>query len=552
MLGDWVYRHRLTVFRLLTAIMVSGIIALIVYLGRGTISAALRPVLVRHVVSEMSEAEQRELMEVALAQVDVFRDDLIQQTLAELPEAEKEALYDRLASAVGSWQDTLPEPDVGRIAKRNHSFEFKQAQVKTNNAGLRSTRDYGPPAEGTFRIVCLGDSMVFGTGGPEDDRFCDQLGAFYRDNNIQPQGRTVETLALGIDSWTLVNEATYLGSRISDYAPDVILVMTLANDITDTFGINGAGASTQDFSPEYRSQGTAVFSIWPVDYFGVDVGSALMTDLSPQARLRWKKGMERLRRLETLQHQRGGTMVLSVLDFNDYFTSIYHEHHHRLGFSSPLIFTSFQPSRSTQLPHDPHPNRSGHRILANHFIHALHASGQLVVPESVLPPLHAELSVRPPSWDPQVLLRQRARYARDHLRQRIDFADLQPEDLHLYLGGFFPEQADDALSAPPFASLRSGWLMAHPGGAPRFTLRIQVPEKVELFPFELTVHLQGEAATTLTLETTAESGEHTITAAVPVSIYEDAIEVMLETESYWTTIDDARMKSFYLLSAEVE
>ena len=551
MLHDWLYRHRLKLFRVLLTAMVGGVIFVILYLGRHTIEAALRPVLVSYVLSEMSDEERERLVETAVAEVDVFRADLISRTLADLPEAEKEALYDRMASAVGSWQDTLPEPDVGRIAKRNHQFVFKEAEVVTNNAGLRSATPFVSRPPDVFRIICLGDSMVFGTGGLEADRFCDQIEAFYQAQDIRPDGRTVETYALGIDSWTAVNEATYLSSRISDYDPDIILVMTLANDITDTFGVNGAGAWTQDFSPEYRSRGSAVFSIWPVDYFQQDTGSALMTDLSPEALGRWDKAMGQLKRLEDLQHQRGGAMVFSVLDFNHYFSQIYQDHYRRMGFASPLIFTSFQPSTATQLPHDPHPSRAGHKILADHFIHTMSASGQLPVPAAALPKLHHALSVAPPDWRPESLQRSRRDYVRKHLRTRVDFADLTDNDLRLYLGGFFPEARAGGLKTPPFASLRSGWLLAHPGGQPTLTLRISVPEKVELFPFSLDVFLQGQRVTSLELPSLEHSGEHTIEVAVPDSDYDQAVEVILETSAYWTTIDDPRMKSFYLLSAEV-
>jgi hypothetical protein len=63
--------------------------------------------------------------------------------------------------------------------------------------------------------------------------------------------------------------------------------------------------------------------------------------------------------------------------------------------------------------------------------------------------------------------------------------------------------------------------------------------------------LQGQPATTLTLASVSESGEHRLTAVVPEGPYTEAIEVILETDAYWTTIDDPRMKSFYLMSAEV-
>src|SRR6185436_12440983 len=113
-----------------------------------------------------------------------------------------------------------------------------------NNAGMRADHDFAAKPAEVFRIVCLGDSFVFGMGGPSADRFCDQLEAFYREHQVRAAGRSIETYAIGLPSWTLVQETAYLTSRISSYDPDIIIVLSVANDITDNIGVTGVGALT--------------------------------------------------------------------------------------------------------------------------------------------------------------------------------------------------------------------------------------------------------------------------------------------------------------------
>ena len=75
----------------------------------------------------------------------------------------------------------------------------------------------------------------------------------------------------------------------------------------------------------------------------------------------------------------------------------------------------------------------------------------------------------------------------------------------------------------------------------------------ELYPFELEVSLHGVAVETFRLADPDQGGRHVIAAAVPpLDSSELALEVMLETRSYWATIRDPRMKSFYLVSARVD
>lgn len=529
-------------------------LALLLAFAAPRVADAALPKIAESLLRHLPEDSRQRLYDRIARDVDLFGPELVEHSIRQLPEEEKEALYQRVAAQVASWHDVLPEPDVGRIAQSNRHFVHRGAEVVTNSAGLRSGKPFRQKKEGVYRIVCLGDSMVFGAGGLEEDRFCDQIGEFYRRLGVTVDGKSIETYAIGIGSWTMVNEATYLGSRITAYDPDLVLVLTVWNDIDDTLGVTGAGVLSRKFSPENRHRGTAVFSLAPPGYDTGDV-TALLTDLSPEGRARWAKGMQRLRRLEELQRRRGRDILFSVLDTDPYFNEVYRDHYRRYGFRSPLIFTRYLlPGEDTLLPHDAHPNRRGHAILAGHYVHALARAGIVPVADEELPPLHRGLDAGG-ALSPGVgeLEELRRGYARRYLRTRLDFENLTAGDLKAYLGGFFPEKPADGRRSRPFASVRCGFLLARPAAASRFELAIEVPPFPELYPFELEVSLHGTVVETLRLEDPDQGGRQVITAQVPpLEASELALEVMLETDSYWTTIGDPRMKSFYLVSARVD
>ena len=159
--------------------MVSLVVFAMLFVMRKPLERAIRPMLFSYYFNNLSKAEREEVMKRAVQEVDLFQEDLIARTLSKMPTEEKKKIYQKLANQIGSWNDTLPEPNVGRILKKNHQFTFKKAVVQTNNAGLRSQRPFTKKSNDVFRIICLGDSMVFGTGGKEEDRFCDQIEDYY-------------------------------------------------------------------------------------------------------------------------------------------------------------------------------------------------------------------------------------------------------------------------------------------------------------------------------------------------------------------------------------
>ncbi len=547
-------KRRELVFWIIMLVGLGACLALFANLAWPLLADLVLPSVVATVLESLPEERRQDLYRRLLRDTDLLGPEMIEYSMQQMSEEVRSALYDRMAARVDGSLDVLPEPDVGRIHKRRHRFTHRGVDVATNNVGFRSRKPFVGKGKERYRIVCLGDSMVFGSGGPEEDRFCDQIEQFYASAGVTVGGKEIETYALGVGSWSMVNEAAYINSRITDYDPDLVIVLTVDNDITDSMGVTGAGVASRKFSPEYRDRGTAVFLMYPPGY-GRGGATALRTDLAPEARRRWSKGMTLLKRLEELQQQRGKHTLFSVLDRDPYFTAVYTDYYRRFGFRSPMLATKYRwPGEDTALPHDPHPNRLGHAIMARHFINAVAFAGIIPVAAEKLPELHAGLSVEgsPPGGSAE-LTELRSRYVDQFLKTELAFDNLDSNVLMSYLGGFFPEARKRTRGRYPFSSVKSGFLLRRPAvDRSRFELEIIVPRFPELYPFELDVRLQDHLVTTFRLERPDQGGRHTIVADLPpLEASELAVEVMLETASYWTSIDDERMKSYYLVSARL-
>ncbi len=96
----------------------------------------------------------------------LLHDRLVAYVAQTMSEDERAQIMTELAQRIGTLWTSIPEPLVARIARPDYSTTLAQADVQTNNAGMRSARPYEQKSANVFRIVCLGDSFVFGEGGP--------------------------------------------------------------------------------------------------------------------------------------------------------------------------------------------------------------------------------------------------------------------------------------------------------------------------------------------------------------------------------------------------
>ncbi|MBV9897482.1 MAG: SGNH/GDSL hydrolase family protein [Chloroflexi bacterium] len=110
----------------------------------------------------------------------------------------------------------------GRVS----TLEYDQT-FHTNARGLRGP-DLGPKPPGEFRLVVLGDSIVFGAMIPEEQLLTEQLQTLLHARGYA-QLRVVN---VAVPGWGTFNEAGYLAANASWIQPDlVVLAVFLGNNV---------------------------------------------------------------------------------------------------------------------------------------------------------------------------------------------------------------------------------------------------------------------------------------------------------------------------------
>ena len=480
-------------------------------------------------------------------------DKIISNPVALLDNEHKEELYRRLAADLTGIYDSVPDSAVGKILQKNIDKTQRGAQVITNNAGFRDNRPYTRKSANTFRIICLGDSFVEGTAGNVEDRFCNQIEDTINLYGLLGHGITAEAYAIGVGSWTAVNGAAYMISHISAYEPDLIIAMLVSNDIADGQGVSGIGASSNAFSPEARTLGSGIFSAAISINFG-ESGNLLKYDLGTESVKRWNKAFALYKKLEDLQHERGGKIIFSVLDTIRYFSELARSYHAKFEMTSPFLSTSFFPAEDTVLPHDGHPNRNGHQIVANHYLHAMVQESWISDPEGKLDALNEGLSLdTAPNPDFEYLEKTRRALITEYLPQEINFNNPGKLEIGAFLGGIWPDMSlkpENRSHSYPFGTTRTGFLLARTANANQLKVEIFIPRKVELFPNTIQLFVNGRLMDSLILESASDFGEKTLSANLTIHENDsDVLEVILSSETFWSTISDNTMRSYELRKA---
>src|SRR5207302_2756194 len=125
----------------------------------------------------------------------------------------------------------------GRVS----GLDFDQT-FQTNARGLRGP-DLGPKAPGEFRIVVLGDSIVFGGQVPEEKRITEQLEML-----LHKDGRSnIRVVNAATPGWGTFNEAGYLRANSSWLQPDlVVCAVYIGNDIEENVLATAGGYQAID------------------------------------------------------------------------------------------------------------------------------------------------------------------------------------------------------------------------------------------------------------------------------------------------------------------
>jgi len=141
-----------------------------------------------------------------------------------------------------AWEDAWRDPaketnpeglpvlsdDVFVLARPNARGLNRGVPYRSNSRGFRGP-EYGPePAPGTFRIVVTGDSTTMGAGVREEDRYSDQL---ERMLNAEASDRRYEIVNVGLSGQNAAQDASRLEMALDGYRTQMIVYGFSPNDI---------------------------------------------------------------------------------------------------------------------------------------------------------------------------------------------------------------------------------------------------------------------------------------------------------------------------------
>ena len=98
--------------------------------------------------------------------------------------------------------------------------------ISINSEGFRADEFTIEKSDGAIRVLCVGDSIVFGWGAPQDSLFPVVL-----EKMAKEDGFSCEVVAAGASSWNTPMEFNFLNLRGKMYEPDIILLLVVGNDL---------------------------------------------------------------------------------------------------------------------------------------------------------------------------------------------------------------------------------------------------------------------------------------------------------------------------------
>jgi lysophospholipase L1-like esterase len=122
-------------------------------------------------------------------------------------------------------------PDIVYELKPNLVGSFRGQPVRTNSLGLRGPEVSPRKSPGTFRIVGLGDSHMFGWGVGQDETYLARLQALLdAAGATATPGQRFEVLNFGVPGYNTTMEVATLEHRGMAMDPDLVVIHFVGND----------------------------------------------------------------------------------------------------------------------------------------------------------------------------------------------------------------------------------------------------------------------------------------------------------------------------------
>ncbi len=112
------------------------------------------------------------------------------------------------------------------INRPGDRYILSNTAVSINSEGFRDDEFSIKKPDETIRVLCIGDSLVFGWGAPQDSLFPVVL-----EKMAKEEGFSCEVIAAGAPSWNTPMEFNFLRLRGKLYKPDILLLLVVGNDL---------------------------------------------------------------------------------------------------------------------------------------------------------------------------------------------------------------------------------------------------------------------------------------------------------------------------------
>ena len=280
-------------------------------------------------------------------------------------------------------KDRVPDPVVSYRQPPSTTHRYQGVEVRYNEAGLRD-RPIAPKADREWRVLMLGDSLVFGWGVEQEKTFSALLEGLLSEQLHRP----VRVINAGVCSYNTVTQLAWLRQDGLDLHPDLVVLVYATNDIAPIDAV----WARKDGEPSERPFTQRAMSVLSHSwlYKVVEHARRIRTPEGHPGDAGWQASMQALRDLarETQAHGMGMATFFWVWRLDDVQSQLLAAMRSALAptFVEPVAgwYPDEPVSRWYNSSADHHPNAQAHAVAARRMLESLRAQHLLPEPSPAL------------------------------------------------------------------------------------------------------------------------------------------------------------------------
>jgi lysophospholipase L1-like esterase len=297
-----------------------------------------------------------------------------------------------------------PNRDMTYILYPNSDFMTLGVPFRTNELGFRD-RPIAEKASNMFRILCVGDSVTFGTGVANEETFPNLLEA--RLQQSAPAGKAIDVINAGVSAYNIRNIKGLLSQHLGTLRPDIVIYVFVENDLDDSVSPSPDGylvAYDPAKSQEDPFIGDDFAGMWVIHrdavkkkgLFGKLAGffdnefnricelpPPLLLGQHPETRSRWAAFTQHLDEIKSLCDRTGTPFLVYAFALKGHSEPVVLRvkeicEARSIPFATTMpVFSYATYAKRHSLGYDPHCNPEGHRLMADRLLSFLVESQSL-------------------------------------------------------------------------------------------------------------------------------------------------------------------------------